>query len=236
MPGVTAAATAEPVTARVVAVRAADPTPAEASRVHIVNHPAAQHALTVLCRRQTEAYEFRTTCNQLLVLLTLEAMRSLPTREQEVETTRAPWLGVALAKPVVLLAVTRNSIGLSHNLMDCVAGLLVGSISLGQFAEGLPPLARLHLASAPALNGCRVILFDPVIKSGVSAEAALGLVRELGAADVSLVGFTISSQALLRLQATVPTLSIWTAHVETDWDPARSQSGMLGDFGTRLFA
>lgn len=223
---------------RVVGVRIADaPAPAPvANRLQIVDHPAARHALTILCNKHSNQYSIRSSTNHLLVLLTLEAMRSLPTRPLKVDTSRETWNGVGLAKPVVLLAVTRHGLGLSHNLMECVPGLLVGSVTLDHTDEARLPQARLHLASAPALRDCRVILFDPVIQSGVSAGTALDLVRHLGATDISLLSFTISAQGLLRLQAAYAELNVWTAHVDADWDAKRSPASVLGDFGTRLFA
>jgi uracil phosphoribosyltransferase len=206
------------------------------SHVHLVDHPVAQHALTILCDKHSSQYDVRFSCNQLLVLLALEAMRSLPTRAIRVDTSRGAWDGVALAKPVVLLAVSRNGVSLSHNLMECLPGLLVGSITITGSGEGPGFQTRLHLASAPSLRDCRVILFNPVIQSGASAGAALELVRQLGATDITLLTFTISAQGLLRLQAATAELRVWTAHVDAEWDAKRSPASALGDFSTRLFA
>lgn len=217
--------------------RAAE-TPAHATppgRVQIVDHPAAQHALTILCNKDTGQYDLRASSNHLLVLLTLEAMRSLPTRPLKVDAARENWNGLGLAKPVVLLAVSRDGVSLSHNLMDCVPGLLVGSVTLTPAADNNPLRARLHLPSAPALRDCRVLLFDPVVQTGTSAGAALELVRQLGATDVSLLTFTTSAQALLRLQAAFDGLHVWAAHVDETWDPKRAPVSLLGDFGPRLF-
>ncbi len=221
---------------RVVGIRVADAPATPATRVHIVDHPAAQHALTVLCNKNAGLYSVRASSNHLLVLLTLEATRSLPTRALRVETSRAPWEGVSLAKPIVLLAVSRDGLSLSHNLMECVPGLLVGSVTLNHPDGSQAPHARLHLASAPALRDCRVLLFDPVVQSGIAAGTALDLVRHLGATDISLLSYSISAQGLLRLQVASTDLNVWTAHVDSAWDGKRSPASVLGDLGTRLFA
>lgn len=217
-------------------VREPAPVAAPASRVQIVDHPAAMHALTVLRDQQTPHYEFRRTSNQLLVLLAVEAMRSLTLRERRIETSAGSWNGGLLAKPVVFLSVTRDGLGLSHNLADCLPGLLVGGISIERTIESQVFQPRLHLASAPALSDARVILFDPVVSTGSTSGVALSLVRRLGATDISLVSFIVSSQGLLRLQADCPTLTVWTAGVDSDWDATkRGSTQALADFGTRLF-
>ena len=140
-----------------------------------------------------------------------------------------------LAKPVVFLPVTRDGLGLSHNLADCLPGLLVGSISIERTIDRQTFQPRLHLASAPALCDSRVILFDPIAGTADAAVVALNLVRRLGATDVSLLSFMISSFGLCRLQAECPDLTVWTAGVDSDWDAKRGSTQVLADFGARLF-
>jgi uracil phosphoribosyltransferase len=207
--------------------------PAPVNRVHIIEHPAAHHALTLLHSDQLHTWEFRAICNQLLILLAVEATRSLPTIEQKVETSTGSISGQLLAKPVVFLSVTRDGLGLSHNLSDCVPGIQVGGISIER-TKNNGFQSRLHLASAPALNEARVILFDPAVSSGTSAGLALSLARRLGATDICLLSFMISSQALCRLQADFSDLNVWTAGIDSAWEPKKGVS-VLGNFGERLY-
>ena len=203
------------------------------NRVNVAAHPAAQHALSLLRSKPTQAWEFRTTCNQLLMLLAMDATRSLPLRDRTIETNHGAQPGHALAKPVVFLSVTRDGLGLSHTISDCLPGLLVGGISIERTPDHSGFQSRLHLPSAPALSDSRVILFDPVVSTAAAAGSALRLVRRLGATDISLLSFVISSQGLLRLQADYPELTVWTAAVDSAWDPKRHPTTLLGNFRER---
>jgi len=209
--------------------------PISISRVRVAEHPAAQHALAVLRNRQTETWEFRATSNQLLVLLAMEATRTLPLREQEVDTGMEPWMGRVLAKPVVFLPVTRDGLGLSHTVAESLPGIMVGGISLERIQGSKVFQPRLHLPNAPALGDCRVILFDPVISTGTAADVALSLVYRLGAVDVCLLSFMISTPGLHHLQAVYPELTVWTANIDGDWDGQQTPGPMLGNFRNRLF-
>jgi uracil phosphoribosyltransferase len=209
--------------------------PAAVKKVNVVEHPIALHALTGLRNRQTGPEQFRAFSNQLLVLLAIEATRTLPAREETVETEVGPYGGRTLAKPVVFLAVSRHGLGLVHQVASFVPGALVGMINLGQAGHGQPLDPRLHLVNAPALSGVRVILFDPVVATGLSASVALDLLRRSGAVDVTLVSFLVSAVGLERVQAASPDLTVWTAAIDTEWDSKRGPLPGLGNFGERLY-
>lgn len=230
-----------------------------AETVNVAQHPLAQHALMALRNKHTSPALFRRTSNQLLVLLAVEATRSLPTRADSVETapgaveTSPPWArpsspregstesdsathqGSVLAKPIVFLSVTRHGLGLAHSVADFMPGVLVGAISLDRTGENPGPEPRLHLINAPALGDARVILFDPVVATGASAGAALNFIRRSGATDITLVSFLISFQGLTRVQSTLPGLTVWTAGIDSDWDSKRGSLPGLGNFAERLY-
>jgi uracil phosphoribosyltransferase len=209
--------------------------PAPARRVNVVEHPIASHALTGLRNRQTAPEQFRAFSNQLLVLLTMESTRTLPAREETVDTMVGPFGGRALGKPVVFLSLSRHGLGLVHNAASFVPGALVGMINLGPAGNSQAPDPRLHLVNAPALGGVRVILFDPVVATGLSATLSLDLLRRSGAVDISLLSFLVSGVGLERVQGASPDLAIWTAAIDTEWDSKRGPLPGLGNFGERLY-
>jgi uracil phosphoribosyltransferase len=242
-----------------VAVSKPMPNPPAAKKVNVAEHPLAQHALMALRNKHTAPAQFRRISNQLLVLLAIEATRSLPTRDDLVETatgaevTSPPWprspnarddaakshstthTGQVLAKPVVLLSLTRHGLGLAHNLTDLIPDLLVGTISLDRTGDNPGAEPRLHLINAPALGDARVILFDPVVATGASASQALNFLRRSGATDITLISFLVSFQGLSRVQTTLPDLAVWTAGIDNEWDSKRGSLAGLGNFGARLY-
>jgi uracil phosphoribosyltransferase len=203
--------------------------------INVVEHPVGQHALTALRNKRTSTKQFRIFSHQLLVLLALEAIRSLPVREEQVETPADSHLGRSMAKPVIFLSLTRESLGLSHILADFIPELSIGSITLDHDRADKHRQPRLHLINAPALMDARVILFDPVIGAGFSAGSALHLIHCSGGSDVSLVSFLISSPGLKRVQAAIPGLTIWTAAIDRELDAKRGPLPGLGNFAERLY-
>ncbi|HTQ32254.1 MAG TPA: uracil phosphoribosyltransferase [Opitutaceae bacterium] len=210
--------------------------PAPPPSLHVLEHPIAQHALTALRNKHTPTKQFRLFSNQLLALLAMEATRTLPTRTETVETPADTHTGCVLGKPVIFLSLTRHSLGLAHSLADFIPGVSIGAVTLDHGSNDRQLEPRLHLVNAPMLNDARVILFDPVVGTGLSAGCALHLVRRSGASDISLLSFLISAPGLKRVQAAIPNLTVWTAAVEPVLDAKRGPLPGLGNFAERFYA
>lgn len=211
------------------------PAPTAKGGIHLLDHPIAHHTLAALRNRQTPPEQFRQHCQRLLLFLVMEATRALPTREQSDETTagvRAA--GRALGKPVVLLSMARHGMGLAHQMAEYIPESVTGVINLTDGEAGAPE-ARLHLVRAPALNEARVILFAPVVATGLTSCLALNLLRRFGATDTALLSVVVSSAALMRIQATDPAVSIWTAAVDSGWDAKLGPLPGIGNFAERFF-
>lgn len=209
--------------------------PPPAKKVNVAEHPLAQHALMALRNKQTGAPQFRQISHQLLVMLALEATRTLPTQDDMVQTHSTTHTGPVLAKPVVFLSINRHGLGLAHQAAEFFPELLVGSISLDRSGDPAGAEPRLHITNAPALRDARVILFDPVVATGLTASKAIQFIRRTGATDITLVSFIVSFQGLTRLQTASPDLSVWTAGIDSEWDSKRGPLPGLGNFAERLF-
>jgi uracil phosphoribosyltransferase len=200
-----------------------------------VSHPIALHALAALRNRETAPEQFRTFCSQLLVLLAIESTRTLPTRDPALDGVSGPDGAQALGKPVVFLSLTRHGLGLAHQVADFVPNMAVGLINLGQPGNGHLLEPRMHLVNAPVLSEARVILFNPVVATGLSTSVALNLLGSSGAKDVTLLSFLTSAAGLDRVLRTLPGLVVWTAAVDSDWDSKRDSLPSLGNFGERMY-
>jgi len=204
-------------------------------KASIIDHPVAQHVLSSLRNRNTSSRQFRALSQQLLALIAFEATRTLPTREVSIKTEVSSCAGRTLAKQVVFLSLTRHGIGLAHNLADFIPNTSIGTVSLDHVYEGHKVEPRLHLAHAPALNDVRVILFDPVVNTGLSAAIALNFLGRLGATELSLITFLITRPGIDRVQSNTRNLSIWTAAIDPELDPKKGPLPGLGNFAERLY-
>jgi uracil phosphoribosyltransferase len=203
--------------------------------INIVEHPIALNALAALRSTETAPEKFRACCGQLLLLLAVESTRTLPIRESSFGPVSGTDRALALGKPVILLSITRHGLGLAHQVADFVPNLSVGLINLGKPSNDGILEPRLHLVNAPALSDARILLFNPVVATGMSTSIALNLLRSSGAEDVTLLSFLTSAAGLNRVLDAVPGLIVWTTSVDSGWDSKHDSFPSLGDFGERLY-
>lgn len=218
-----AAAPPEPVAAGPAAAA-----PVRSGELTMLGHPLALQALGILRDRRTSPPDFRRACHQLLLLLLLEATRGLPLQRRTVETFDGPRDGPAPGRPVVVLTVTRDSVGVANELAAGWPEICVGTVIAGA-------TPRMHLPQAPALGESAVVVFAPVIASGRSALTALELARRSGANDLALICFIASLPGLSLLQGAVPQLPVWAAAVDTEYDSARGPRPGIGTLAQRLY-
>lgn len=203
-------------------------------RANLVDHALAQHALAGLRNRHTSTKGLRQYSHQLLTILSLEATRNLPTQESELEGLNGTCGGKILSRSIVFISLSRHGLGLTHDIADVIPELCIGSITLESSSAGrLEP--RMHLANVPSLSSSRVILFDPVVSSGISAGIALNLLKNAGASDLTLISFVMSAAGLKRVQSTVPEVNVWTAAIDEALDPKKGPLPGIGNLGERLY-
>lgn len=203
-----------------------------ADRLHLLAHPIAQHVLGALRNRRTTTEQFRRHCYQLLVLLLAEATRKLTVSERATGWSHErAWM---LDKPVVILSLRRGGLGLVHEMAECIPGAVTGVISLTT-PDHERPEPRLHLVRAPALSEAHVILFAPVISTGLSSCLALNLLRHSGAADLTVVNLITSNAGQARILASQPNVDLWTGAVDSEWDPKLGPIPGFGDFAERIY-
>lgn len=208
--------------------------PAPPTRIETLlslHHPIAEHALGALRNRRTPSEQFRAHCQRVLMLLVIEATRSLPIRQRGPGPDAG---GRTLGKPVVVLSLSRDGLGLAHQMAECIPEAVTGVITM-HGTETDRPEPRLHLVRAPALSEARVILFTPIIATGLSSCLSITLLRHSGATDVCVLTLVTSTEGAARIQSSHPGTEIWTGAVDNGWDPKIGPAPGIGNFAERLY-
>ena len=85
------------------------------------------------------------------------------------------------------------------------------------------------------LGDRKVIVVDPMLATGNSAVAAIDLVKEAGAADVSLLCLVAAPEGIARMHEAHPDVEIVTAAVDDHLNEIGYIVPGLGDAGDRMF-
>ncbi|MFI9269710.1 uracil phosphoribosyltransferase [Kitasatospora sp. NPDC052896] len=206
-------------------------------RIHVVDHPLVAHKLSTLRDERTDSPTFRRLTDELVTLLAYEATRDVRTDEVEITTPVAVTTGTRLSYPRPLVVpILRAGLGMLDGMTRLLPTAEVGFLGMVRNEETLE--ASTYATRMPDdLSGRQVYVLDPMLATGGTLVAAIRLLIDRGATDVTAVvllaapeGVAVMEQELAGLPVTVVTAAL---------DQRLNENGYivpgLGDAGDRLY-
>jgi len=201
--------------------------------LRLVDHPLAQHLLTILRDQTTDTLQFRHASRTLATVLMLEATRDLPLAPQPISTPLTTTDGTRLARGITVVPVLRAGLGLLQASLDLFPDVTVGYLGLERNEE--TAAASSYYRKLPKLANRVTFCVDPMLATGGSACQALHVLKEAGAVDLHYVCVLAAPEGLALLQAEHPDVDIYTAAVDSHLNDKKYIVPGLGDYGDRLF-
>ena len=204
-------------------------------KVHVMDHPLVAHKLTILRDKNTSVKDFRELVSEIGMLITYEATRDLPLTTREVETpiakTTAPTLK---GKKFAVVPILRAGLGLVDGVLRMVPSARVGHIGLYRDEETLEPVK--YFCKMPKDVAEREILIvDPMLATGGSADAAIGFMKEYGCTSIKLMVLLAAPEGIARIQKSHPDVDIYCGAVDQRLNEHGYIVPGLGDAGDRIF-
>ncbi|WP_405583779.1 uracil phosphoribosyltransferase [Streptomyces sp. NBC_01190] len=206
-------------------------------RLHVVDHPLVAHKLTALRDERTDSPTFRRLADELVTLLAYEATRDVRTEPFDIRTPVAPTTGVRLSHPRPLVVpILRAGLGMLDGMVRLLPTAEVGFLGMVRDEETLE--AKTYATRMPEdLSGRQVYVVDPMLATGGTLVAAIRLLIERGADDVTALcllaapeGVKVMERELAGKPVTVVTAAL---------DERLNERGFivpgLGDAGDRLY-
>ncbi|WP_327678765.1 uracil phosphoribosyltransferase [Kitasatospora sp. NBC_00458] len=206
-------------------------------RIHVVDHPLVAHKLSTLRDERTDSPTFRRLTDELVTLLAYEATRDVRTDEVEITTPVAVTTGTRLSYPRPLVVpILRAGLGMLDGMTRLLPTAEVGFLGMVRNEETLE--ASTYATRMPDdLSGRQVYVLDPMLATGGTLVAAIRMLIERGATDVTAVvllaapeGVAVMEKELAGLPVTVVTAAV---------DERLNENGYivpgLGDAGDRLY-
>jgi uracil phosphoribosyltransferase len=199
----------------------------------VVDHPLAQTMLTALRDKTTAPPLFRLLTKRLTLALALEATRTVPTRDLDVQTPLAPARGAAFAEPLVAVPILRAGLGMLEPVAELFPEIAVGYIGLERDHATFQPSS--YYTKFPPLQDAYVLLLDPMLATGGSAAAACEKLLAEEPERVTLLSVVAAPEGVRKLTEAFPQVDIVTAAVDERLNDQAYIVPGLGDFGDRLF-
>jgi len=206
-----------------------------AGSVTEVDHPLVRHKLGLLRDTQTTTEMFRRLVNELTLLLTYEATKDMGLEEVEVETPLERTTAQRIpGKKVAVCPILRAGMGMLDGVLSLIPVARVGFIGLYRNEETLEPVE--YYVKLPADVAERdVLLLDPMLATGNSTAAAVTLLKDAGAQQITLIALIAAPEGVARIEQAHPDVRIVVASIDSHLNEKGYIVPGLGDAGDRLY-
>ncbi len=208
-------------------------------RTLITEHPLISHKLTALRDERTDSLTFRRLADELVMLLAYEATRSIRVEPVTVQTPVAPANGVRLAAPTpVVIPILRAGLGMLDGMTRLLPTAEVGFLGMVRDHDTLQPTTYADRIPGD-LKGRQVFLLDPMLATGGTLIAAIDLMLERGANQITAICLLSAPEGITAVEAALAGRDVDVTLVTAAVDEKLNEKGYivpgLGDAGDRLF-
>ena len=208
-------------------------------RIHVAEHPLIAHKLTALRDRNTDSPTFRRLADELVTLLAYEATRDVRVAPLEVQTPVAAARGVRLAAPKPLVVpILRAGLGMLDGMVRLLPTAEVGFLGMVR-DEGTLTASTYATRLPDDISDRQCYVLDPMLATGGTLIAAIRLLAERGASDVTAICLLAAPEGIAKLEEELKGHPIPVTVVTAAVDDQLNEHGYivpgLGDAGDRLY-
>jgi uracil phosphoribosyltransferase len=201
----------------------------------IVKHPLVQHKLTIMRKASTPTALFRQLLREISQLLAYEITTDLETKNLKIETPLVEMNSPELAgRKLALISILRAGNGLLDGMLELIPSARVGFVGLYRDEKTLQPV-QYYFKVPELLEERMVIAVDPMLATGNSSVAAINLLKEAGAKNISFLCLLAAPEGVENMRKAHPDVKIVTAALDSHLNENGYIVPGLGDAGDRMF-
>ena len=198
----------------------------------VLEHPLITHKLTQMRRKECGTKDFRANLDEIAGLMAYEISRDL--RTVDIETPVSPYTTKELAKDIVLVPILRAGLGMVNGIANLIPTVKIAHIGLYRDEETLEP--HTYFEKYPKnVKDAVVMIVDPMLATGGSANAAIDMVKKQGAKNIRLVCLVGAPEGVKAVEEAHPEVDIYLAALDEKLNEHGYIVPGLGDAGDRIF-
>ena len=202
--------------------------------VTVFDHPLIRHKVTHLCDVNTGSKEFCEIVSEITMLMGYEVLKDLPVKMVEIQAPLSKFESPVLAEDFTIVPILRAGLGMVDGLRSLLPTAKVGHVGIYRDEKTLQPIQYYFKMPVDVAQG-EVIIVDPAFATGVSADAAIKLLKEAGCKRIKFMCIFAADQGIEMVAKNHPDVPIYAAYHSTK--PLNSHGYIVdaaGDAGDRV--
>ena len=202
--------------------------------LNVLKHPLITHKLTQMRKKETGTKDFRQNLDEIAGLMAYEITRNIPLAEVVIDTPVAQCNTYALEKEIVLVPILRAGLGMVNGICNLIPTVKIAHVGLYRDEETLEP--HTYFEKYPKeIKDAIVMIVDPMLATGGSANAAIDMVKKQGASNIRLVCLVGAPEGVKAVEEVHPDVDIYLAALDEKLNEKGYIIPGLGDAGDRIF-
>ena len=207
----------------------------KSENIVIFEHPLIQHKISLLRDKATGTNEFRKLVDEIAMLEGFEALSDLPVEDVEIETPiekcKTPMIA---GRKLAVVPILRAGLGMVSGILALVPNAKVGHIGMYRDEETLQP--KEYYCKLPEdIDQRLVLIVDPMLATGGSADAAIEFVKKQGAKQIKFASIIAAPEGIKMLTEKHPDIQIYCGSIDRQLNENGYILPGLGDAGDRIF-
>jgi len=202
--------------------------------VEVIDHPILKRDLSVLRDVATPYGTFRSTLRNVSSILAYEVLRSLRIKEVDIKTPMETTKGHIVDENVIVIPILRAGLGMIDGFVHFLPEARIGHLGMYRDEKTHEPVD--YYSNIPSgIENATVIIVDPMLATGGSANGAIRHIKQVGAKHIKLVTLVSAPEGITLVHTEHPDVDIFTAVIDRELDENAYIRPGLGDAGDRIF-
>ena len=182
--------------------------------VTVFDHPLIRHKVTHLCDVNTGSKEFCEIVSEITMLMGYEVLKDLPVKMVEIQAPLSKFESPVLAEDFTIVPILRAGLGMVDGLRSLLPTAKVGHVGIYRDEKTLQPIQYYFKMPVDVAQG-EVIIVDPAFATGVSADAAIKLLKDAGCKRIKFMCIFAADQGIELVAKNHPDVPIYAAYHST---------------------
>lgn len=198
-------------------------------------HPLIMHKISLIRDKNCGTREFRTVIGEIATLMGYEILRDLETELVEIETPmEKAMVPMVKGKKLAVVPILRAGLGMVDGILSLVPTAKVGHVGMYRDEETLQP--KEYYCKLPEdIDQRLVLIVDPMLATGGSADAAIEFVKKQGAKQIKFASIIAAPEGIKMLTEKHPDIQIYCGSIDRQLNKNGYILPGLGDAGDRIF-